>query len=87
MQDNWRWCEKCEGMWFNGHTTKGVCPYGGHHSSVGSGNYCLYMPPLAGSQGNWRWCHKCEGLWFNGHTTKGVCPAGGHHSSEGSGEY
>jgi hypothetical protein len=39
-QDQWRWCNKCEGLWFAGHAT-GVCPAGGGHVSVGSANYVL----------------------------------------------
>lgn len=40
-QSNWRWCYKCEGLWFNGHPTNGRCPAGGVHSSQGSLNYTL----------------------------------------------
>lgn len=41
IQDNWRWCNKCQGMFFAGNPTKGVCPAGGEHSLEGSGNYRL----------------------------------------------
>ena len=40
-QDNWRWCSKCQGLFFAGSPTKGVCPAGGQHSLEGSGNYRL----------------------------------------------
>jgi hypothetical protein len=42
-QDNWRWCEKCQGLWFAGTppTKKKPCPSGGEHSQEGSGNYRL----------------------------------------------
>jgi hypothetical protein len=91
-QSDWRWCHLCEGLWFNGHPTKGVCPGnggGGHHSD-GSGDYRLRFTSDPGTgQSDWRWCHLCEGLWFNGHPTKGVCPGngGGGHHSDGSGDY
>lgn len=41
IQDNWRWCPKCQGLFFAGNPTKGVCPAGGEHSLEGSGNYRL----------------------------------------------
>ncbi|MFI8438815.1 hypothetical protein ACIGJO_34820 [Streptomyces sp. NPDC079020] len=40
-QTNWRYCNKCFGLWFNGNPTNGVCPAGGSHTSVGSFNYLL----------------------------------------------
>jgi hypothetical protein len=40
-QPNWRWCKKCEGLFFAGRPTKGVCPAGGEHSVEGSGMYEL----------------------------------------------
>src|SRR5262245_14621547 len=30
-QSNWRWCHKCQGMYFAGNNTAGVCPAGGGH--------------------------------------------------------
>ncbi|MCJ7515869.1 MAG: hypothetical protein MUO89_07925 [Dehalococcoidia bacterium] len=48
-QPDWRWCDKCNGLWH--HTTiagNGHCPAGGEHSSQGSGNYVL----LNDSSGN-----------------------------------
>ncbi len=33
-QNNWRFCSKCFGLWFNGLPTNGVCPAGGSHSPV-----------------------------------------------------
>jgi hypothetical protein len=87
-QNDWRWCRKCEGLWFNGHPTKGRCPVGGTHENNGSGNYRLNLDePSTGDQEDWRWCLKCEGLWFSGNPTRGVCPAGGTHDPTGSGNY
>jgi hypothetical protein len=40
-QANWRWCKNCEGLFFAGHASKGVCPAGGEHTLDGSGNYHL----------------------------------------------
>jgi hypothetical protein len=46
VDDNWRWCTKCEALFYAGDTTNGVCPApakgGSHeHSSDGSPNYRL----------------------------------------------
>jgi hypothetical protein len=43
-QQNWRWCSKCQGLWFAGNppsTNKKPCAAGGEHSQDGSGNYRL----------------------------------------------
>jgi hypothetical protein len=43
-QDNWRWCKKCEGLFFAGHPTQGKCPADGQpHSQEGSGDYRLLL--------------------------------------------
>ena len=41
-QSKWRWCWRCQGLWFSGNSTMGVCPVSefGHDFS-GSGNYQL----------------------------------------------
>lgn len=44
-QENWRWCNKCQGMFFAGQPTKGACPAGGEHSQDGSGNYRVLAAP------------------------------------------
>ena len=40
-QANWRWCSKCQGLWFGPNAAQSTCPEGGPHSSAGSGNYRL----------------------------------------------
>ena len=89
-QDNWRWCNKCQGLTFGGSPAPGACPAGGTHDHAGSGNYALLQNspisiPL--TQDNWRWCNKCQGLTFGGNPAPGVCPAGGTHDHAGSGNY
>ena len=64
-QSNWRWCRKCQGLFFFGHSTNGACPQGLSHDVVGSGNYVLSVDAGSG-QPNWRWCSACEGLFFAG---------------------
>ena len=85
-QRNWRWCHKCQGLFFAGNPGP-VCPAGGAHDQTGSANYRLVQnSPLYPGQSNWRWCHKCQGLFFAGHPGS-VCPAGGAHDRTGSGDY
>jgi peptidoglycan hydrolase-like protein with peptidoglycan-binding domain len=87
-QSNWRWCNKCQGMWFAGNPTSGRCPAGGAHVRTGSGNYSpAHNSPAAPGQNDWRWCNKCQGMWFAGNPTSGRCPAGGTHVKTGSGNY
>ena len=86
-QSNWRWCRKCQGLFFFGNPTNGVCPTGGSHDVVGSGNYVLSLNEGNG-QPNWKWCFKCEGLYFAGHPgSAGICPTGGIHNGINSGNY
>jgi rubrerythrin len=94
VQENWRWCTKCQGLAFAGNPTPGSCPAGGTHDHTGSGNYMLLkdvgaLPNIgvASGQENWRWCTKCQGLAFAGNPTPGACPAGGTHGHTGSGNY
>jgi hypothetical protein len=42
-QENWRWCKKCQGLFFAGNPTLGVCPAGRTHDQSESGNYALIM--------------------------------------------
>ncbi len=86
MQNNWRWCSKCQGLFFAG-SNRGVCPAGGTHTLSGSGNYSLAINQVDGAgQHNWRWCKKCQGLFFAGNSS-GACPQGGSHDQSGSGDY
>jgi hypothetical protein len=87
VQDNWRWCHKCQGLFYGGHSNS-RCPAGGLHENVGSFNYHLAhsLAPTAGWQGGWRWCNKCDGLFYGGHASS-VCPAGGAHDGTGSFDY
>jgi hypothetical protein len=87
-QAGWRWCRKCQGLWFGGNNTGGACPAGGGHDGTGSGNYrLLHNSPGAPGQHAWRWCRKCQGLWYSGGQGEGACPAGGVHLKTGSGNY
>jgi hypothetical protein len=91
-QHGWRWCNKCQGLAFDGGS---ACPVGGAHTHQeinrvkGRREYGLNLVPdlpIAGGQHEWTWCVKCSGLVFAGHTQAGPCPAGGTHSHSG-GDY
>jgi hypothetical protein len=86
-QSNWRWCHKCQGLFFAGNPGA-VCPAGGAHDGSLSGNYALIHSVGSGPdhQDNWRWCHKCQGMFFAGNPGA-VCPAGGAHDGSLSGNY
>jgi hypothetical protein len=96
-QGNWRWCRKCEGLFFHGMATDGFCPAGGAHDASSSGEYHVRMlggiAPKTKVVGpstwiQWRWCSKCYALfWYPGGNQKGICPKGGGHDSNGSGYY
>lgn len=86
-QPGWRWCGACQGLFFGGNNSNGVCPAGGEHNPTGSGNYVLtHNTPDAPGQHGWNWCSACEGLFF-GPGGAGVCPAGGGHKGTSSGDY
>jgi hypothetical protein len=82
LQHDWRWCHKCQGLFFGGNPGS-VCPAGGPHENVGSGNYGL-PHDAAGNDPNfqtdWRWWNRCQGLFFGGGVAQSRCPAGGTHA-------
>jgi hypothetical protein len=85
-QSDWRWCNKCQGMFFGGNPGS-RCPAGGAHSKTSSGNYRLVQNTSgAHGQPDWRWCNKCQGMFFGGNPGS-KCPAGGAHVKTGSGNY
>jgi Zn finger protein HypA/HybF involved in hydrogenase expression len=84
FQDNWAWCRKCQGLFFNGNPTS-RCPAGGAHSGSLSGAYRLLF--VGSGQENWRWCQKCQGLFFFGSVNFGRCPAGTVHDPFNSSDY
>ena len=87
-QSNWRWCQKCQGLFFSGNPDQGVCPAGGVHDASSSGAYLMtFGTGGEGMQAAWRWCHKCQGLFFSGNPDQGACPAGAAHDASRSGAY
>jgi RNA polymerase subunit RPABC4/transcription elongation factor Spt4 len=85
-QSDWRWCHKCQGLFFAGNPGS-VCPAGGPHEKTVSWDYRLVVnSSRAAGQSDWRWCHKCQGLFFAGNPGS-VCPAGGPHEKTVSWDY
>lgn len=39
VQGGWKWCYKCQGMFYGPHGNSGVCPRGGEHDGTGSYSY------------------------------------------------
>jgi hypothetical protein len=90
-QEGWRWCQKCEGLWFAGNlrvndpigkcpadpfVSQDPAPFG--HSQTGSWHYFLLhdIPSSGELEDGWRWCKKCWGLWHGrGNSHGGDCPA------------
>ena len=89
-QANWRRCDKCQGMFFAGSSSQGVCPADRqYHDSNQSSHYvAIFGDDAPGQQGRWRWCDKCQGMFFAGSRNQGVCPADSQsHDSSHSGHY
>jgi hypothetical protein len=83
-QTGWRWCHKCQGMFFSGNPSQGVCPADNHaHDGSQSGHYAAFMGDDAAGQQGWRWCLKCQGMFFDGDLSGGACPAD-HNAHDGS---
>lgn len=83
-QQNWRYCQKCHMLFFDGYPDKGVCPGGGGHFAAGFNFVVPHdVAPSGPSQANWRYCHKCHTMFFDGYANKGVCAASGGHSAAG----
>ncbi|MHC5595876.1 MAG: hypothetical protein ACYTXC_07950, partial [Nostoc sp.] len=59
-QNEWRYCGKCHGMFYNGYLNKGLCPAGSGHQAIG---YNFVLPhDISGTpttQNEWRYCGKC----------------------------
>jgi len=39
QQEHWRWCHKCQGLFFGENASVSKCPAGGAHEATGSGDY------------------------------------------------
>jgi hypothetical protein len=85
LQDQWRFCNKCNAMFFDGFPAKGHCAAdgGGHQAQGFMFTLPHDVPESPNAQGAWRFCNKCNEMFFDGSPDKGHCPAGGPHQAQG----
>jgi hypothetical protein len=86
-QPNWRFCNKCNAMFFDGYAdNKGHCPAGGAHVAQGF-RFLMHYDAGKGDgarrQYDWRFCGKCSAMFFDGDANKGHCAGGGAHNAAG----
>lgn len=68
-QNGWRWCRNCQGLFFAGGGTQGVCFGLNPHDGSASAHYLMEFGDGDASsqpQGGWRWCSICQGMHFAG---------------------
>ena len=78
QQGGWRWCKKCQGLFFAAGANNGVCPKDHQpHDGTASAHYAVVpgSETRPGQQAGWRWCRKCQGLFFADNPSGQVCPA------------
>lgn len=82
-QSNWRYCQKCHGLFYNGGPFKGRCPGGDAHEAQGFTFVLEHgSAETPNKQNKWRGCSKCCAMFFNGYPKKGRCAAGGEHVAD-----
>ena len=95
-QGDWRYCNKCQAMFYQGEQgsqydqRRGVCAAGGSHEPAG---YYFSLPhdipETSTAQTNWRYCNKCQAMFYLGaqgseyERRRGACAAGGVHEEAG----
>lgn len=82
-ESNWKWCCRCQGMYFA--KRPGKCPAGAGHNGTFSSDYTLALNQGKGESG-WLWCKVCEGLYY-GASGSSVCPDGKKAHTAGDGAY
>ena len=81
VQDNWRWCNKCQGLFYGGNQSQSVCPADGQPHTVSPGTYSYRMVHDVTNfpdQSGWYSCSKCQGMFFGDKQPfAGTCPKDG----------
>jgi CubicO group peptidase (beta-lactamase class C family) len=85
-QIGWRYCKKCQALFYSGFSSLGSCSTGGQHDPKGSWFYTLKYDELQNGQRGWKHCNKCHTLNYSG-SSLGVCAGGGQHDYANSFEY
>jgi hypothetical protein len=84
QQSEWRYCQKCHAMFYDGFGNKGRCQAGGAHVAQGLNFTLLYGDQNVGAaQTSWRFCDKCYVMFYDGYGDKGSCATAGGHSAQG----
>lgn len=84
QQKQWRFCQKCDVLFFNGFQRRGVCAAGGPHDAAGFHFLLPYRDTeTATAQEAWRYCVKCQAMFYDGFENKGNCAGGGQHEAAG----
>jgi len=85
-QPDWRFCDKCNSLFWNGDGGNGVCARdGGPHRAAGFNFQVPFTPgEVAQPDQFWRYCVKCASLFYQG--DNGVCPKD-HGAHAGAGWY
>ena len=88
-QHGWKWCKKCQGLFYAPATAQSHCPAGGTHDGSLSGDYSLVDNDTnSPGQHGWKWCSKCQGLFYGPNMALSYCPADhGFHDDSASGDY
>ena len=83
-QNEWRFCTKCNSLFYNGYDAKGACAAGGSHTAMGYDFMLPYdLAPTAYAQDGWRFCTGCQAMFYDGSPDQAPCPAGGNHAAAG----
>jgi hypothetical protein len=87
QQANWRFCEHCNVMFYDGNPEKGRCLgslLSGHVAQGFNFNLPYGDPESSTVQANWLCCSKCLAMFYDGSADKGHCAAGETHVASGS---
>jgi hypothetical protein len=97
VQTGWRWCGKCQLIFWGSGVGSSNCPIGGTHTLSSGTIYDLawgQIPSTNVYQISWQFCNQCQTLYWPGgskdvHFTNGVCPGTtfpftGHKTPPGS---
>jgi len=99
-QGDWRWCKKCDSLFFGGSIGVAKCSSGGPHTSEGSGTYFPGTRPSGAPwkvliakkkldsavESNFRWCYVCATM-VRANAGAGICINGGKHDLTQSQNY
>ena len=86
FQDNWRFCGRCHGIFWNGPDQRNHrCPSGEVHLAAGWTFVLPHsIPEGPRVQSHFRFCSRCHGMFWNQPDSRNHrCPAGGLHHAAG----